>query len=385
MRAGLRVFDADTHISPCAELLEPYLEPLVRQRIPDLDRYKAPIKIGLAGEVRQEPYRHTYRFAESKGWNSDAIRILGEAAPRAGLQRRFQKFQGTRFPTEGGVDDPHIRVADMDAEGVDVQVMVPAAANAHPDPDIEMAFLRAQHRFLEDFCAPYPHRLKSLIVVSGRAIAESVEEIQRWATSSWAVGVQVYLPLDFPIDHPDMDPIWRATQDAGLCVTHHSHSSGYPGYRDLWSNPFLGRSASHPWEAMRMLAAFLGGGIMERFPDLRLAVLESGFGWLPFWARRIDDQMDYMGYVAEGLQHKPSDCILGGRFFTSIVLHEGADMVAMVNHMLGDHILMFGSDYPHSESRFPESVDKVLGWDNLGQAEMHKLMWDNAVRAFGEP
>jgi len=82
------------------------------------------------------------------------------------------------------------------------------------------------------------------------------------------MGVMEYLPLDHPINHPDMDPIWQATQDAGLCVTHHSHSSGYPGYRDLWSNPYLGRSASHPWEAMRMLAAFLGAGIMERFPTL---------------------------------------------------------------------------------------------------------------------
>jgi predicted TIM-barrel fold metal-dependent hydrolase len=46
---------------------------------------------------------------------------------------------------------------------------------------------------------------------------------------------------------------------------------------------------------------------------------------------------------------------------------------------------MFGSDYPHAESRYPSSVDHVLGWEGLRPEQMQKLLWDNAVRAFGEP
>jgi predicted TIM-barrel fold metal-dependent hydrolase len=53
--------------------------------------------------------------------------------------------------------------------------------------------------------------------------------------------------------------------------------------------------------------------------------------------------------------------------------------------MLGDHVLMYASDYPHAESRFPDSVDKVLSWSSLGPAALRKLMWDNAVRFYGEP
>ncbi len=386
MRQDRKVFDADTHVQPSAEVLEPYLDPIVRQRIPDLDQRKAPIKIGLAGEIREEPYKHMFRLGQGgEGWGGDQVRILGEAGPREGMQRRFQKFMGTKFPTEGGVDDSGIRVADMDEEGVDVELMVPQGANGHADPEIEMAFIRANHRFLDDFCRPYPHRLKSMIVASARSVDESVKEIKRWAKEPWAVGVQPYMPLDFPVDHPSLDPIWKAADEAGLCVVHHSFATGYPGYRDLWSNPFLGRMASHPWGAMRMVAAFLGAGIMDRFPNLRLAVLESGFGWLPFWARRMDDQVEYMGYVAEGLKCKPSEYMLSGRFFASIVLHEGAEMVGMVNQLMGDDILMFGSDYPHAESRFPGSVDKVLGWENLNNQQLGKLLWENPVRAFGEP
>ena len=55
---------------------------------------------------------------------------------------------------------------------------------------------------------------------------------------------------------------------------------------------------------------------MDRYRNLRLAILESGFGWLPFWARRMDDQVDYVGYVAD-LQHKPSEYMADGRFSCS--------------------------------------------------------------------
>ena len=103
MRNGRRVYDADTHGGPCAELLEPYLDPSIRQRIPDLDTYKSPIKVGWAGEIREEPYKHYFRFGRGGGgWGHSAVRVLGEAGPREGMERHWQKFMGTKFPTEDG-------------------------------------------------------------------------------------------------------------------------------------------------------------------------------------------------------------------------------------------------------------------------------------------
>jgi predicted TIM-barrel fold metal-dependent hydrolase len=386
MRSGYRIYDADTHIQPSAETLQQYLGPSIRELVPDLEERKVPIRIGLAGEIRSEPYRHMYRLGSGGGgWGSGKPRILGEAEPRE-VERHFQQFMGSRFPTEGGVDfSAEVRLQDMDEEGVDVHMMVPSGANGHKNPEVEMEFIRAGHRYLHDFCSVAPHRLKSLIVVSSRGIAESLQEIKRWAGEPWAVGIQPYFPLDYPLDHPDMNAIWEAAASTNLTIVHHSFASGYPGYRDLWDNPFLGRTASHPWGAMRAVAAFFGSGIMDRFPTLRYAILESGFGWLPFWAKRMDDQAVYMGTVADDLQHKPSEFMTSGRFFSSIVLHEGPDMVRMVNELLGDGLLMFGSDYPHAESRFPESADKVIGWEGMEKASLEKLLWDNPVHCFGEP
>jgi uncharacterized protein len=383
MRNDMRVFDADTHGGPNAELLEPYLESMIRERVADLDAHKRPIKIGLAGEKREEPYKHNFNFGQGGGWGRDAARWLGEAGPRDNAERSFQKFMGTRFPTEGGVWDSDIRTRDMDMEGVDAQLVVTNAVS-HPDAEVEAAFIRALHRFMDDFCKPYPHRLKSMIEVTPRSIDESVREIKRWAREPWAVAIRPSLPVGYPIDHPDMDPIWKAADEEGLVVVHHSFATGYPGYRDLWQNPFLGRTASHPWGGMRFVAAMVCSGILDRFANLNLAILESGFGWLPFWAKRMDDQVDYVGYVPD-LKQKPSEYFTGGRVFCSIEMHEGAEMVRLVDSLLGDDVLMFGSDYPHAESRYPSSVDHVLGWEGLHPEQMQKLLWENAVRVFGEP
>lgn len=389
MRDGFKIFDSDTHISPSAETLEPYLSPRVRELVPDLDAHKVPIKIGLAGEVRPEPWRHSFHLeaAETGGWGTNSVRVLGEAGPREGVTRRFQHFMGSRHPTEGGQEVAEVRVRDMDEEGTDVHMMVPNGANGHANPEVEMEFIRANHRYLEELCAPFPHRLKSLIVVSARDVPGSVAEIERWGSSAWAVGVQAYMPLGFPLDHPDLEPIWAACEAQDLALIHHSFASGYPGYRDLWDSPFIGRSASHPWAAMRFVASVTGSGMLDRFPSLRFGILESGFGWLPFWSRRLDDQMEYVGYVNEQLKCKPSEYLTSGRFFCSIEMHEGAEMAAMVTEMMGENILMMGTDYPHAESRFPESANKVLAWKSAGLSDtaMEKLLWSNAVRLFGQP
>lgn len=391
MRNGFKIFDADTHIRPSAESIRPYLSQKVIDQVPDLEERRIPIKVGMAGEVRLEPLRHWYRLGGGggdgeSGWGGGKPRFLGEATPRED-PRPFQTFMGSRFPTEGGGDwSAQIRLRDMDTEGTDVHYIVGGGGGSGAkDPEIEAEFIRASHRYLNEFCGTDPHRLKAGLHVSPKNVELAVEQIREWGPKAWCAAIQPSLPQDFPIDHPAMNPIWAAAQEEGLAVIHHSGSSGYPGYRDLWNNPFLGRLASHPWGAMRAVASFFGGGILDRFPNIRFGILESGFGWLPFWAKRMDDQVIYMGYVQENLEYTMSEYMTGGRFFAATVLHEGESMVKMVTDQLGDHVLMFGSDYPHAESRFPESANIPLGWRSLTDEQKRKLVWDNPVRFFGEP
>ncbi len=387
MRNGVRIFDCDTHLRPTVETIIPYLDPALREQAPEWG--KVPVRIGMAGERYEAPHRHYFRLRiRTAGWNKESMRMLGQAAAPESGERTFQRFMGEKFPRYGGGDfDVEARIRDMDEEGVDVHMMVPGGIPSTDDADLEMAFIRAQHRYLNDFAGKYPHRLKSLIIASGLRVEDSVKEIKKWSGSAWAVGVEPRLALDQPLDHPDLEPIWKAADEEGLCVVHHSFSFGFPGYRDLWDNRFIGRLASHPWGAMRAMPAFFGSGILDRYRNIRFTILESGFGWLPFWASRMDDQAIYIGAgaIPENLQHKFSEYMIGGRFFAGIVIHEGEKIAKMVSDFLGDHVLMYASDYPHAESRFPESVNQVLSWHSLGPEALQKLMWDNAVRCYGEP
>lgn len=387
MRDNYKVFDADTHVSVSAEQLTPYLSPRVKELVPDLESHLNPIRIGHAGEVYEAPFRHRYKFVDvTAGWSRGRTRVLGDAEP-SDQPREFQAFMGSRLPTHGGNEYADVRIKDMDEEGTDVHTMVPNGVNGAENPEVELEFIRAQHRWLSDFCTPYPSRLKSFIVASARSVEDSVTEIKQWGSSDWAVGVQVFAPVDYPLDHPDLAPIFRAAETEGLTIVHHSASTGYPGYRDMWDNPFLGRSASHPWGAARFVGAVIGSAMFDKYPELNFAILESGFGWLPHWSIRMDDQMNYVGYVAKDLKLKPSEYIQSGRFFCSIEMHEGASMVKMFVEQLGEDILMLGSDYPHAESRFPDSVDRVLSWSDEGVSKpiLEKLLWTNPVACFGSP
>jgi predicted TIM-barrel fold metal-dependent hydrolase len=110
-------------------------------------------------------------------------------------------------------------------------------------------------------------------------------------------------------------------------------------------------------------------------------VLECGFGWLPFWSRRMDEQASYVGGTAS-LQQRGSEYLTSGRFFCSIEMHEGEHMYDIVTRFLGDDILMYASDYPHSGCRFPDSIEHVLGWSRVKPDAMQKLLWGNAVRFY---
>jgi predicted TIM-barrel fold metal-dependent hydrolase len=392
VRSGYKVYDTDTHIEPSANTLEKYLSPRARELVPDLESRKVARNRVSPGISPDQPYRRMLtvfrlRSGPVGGWGADVPRMLGEAEPTSEKRGVSGRFMGSKFPRPGSDDaDVDARIQDMDEEGVDVQLLVNSGGpGGHENPAVNVEFMQAQHRYLNDFCGKYPHRLKSMIGVNARYIEESAQEVRRWGRSAWAVGVYVNLPIDYPLDHPDLHPLWRAMDEHGLCYIHHSFGEGYPGYRDLWRSPFLGRTASHPWGAMRAMGAFFGAGLLDRYPNLKFAVLESGFGWIPFWAVRMEDQASYMGYVAEDLKHTMLEYTSGGRFFASIVLHEGGKMVKMVSDYLGDHLLMFSTDYPHPETRFPGSVDMVLGWQEVNSDLMRKILWDNAVEAFGEP
>src|ERR1700720_4176555 len=112
MRKGLRVFDADTHVEPTAEVLDTYVDPGFRPRLAELAQYKQPVRVGAPGGA---PGRHVYRYGQIS-----FKRILGEAAPREAHSGRATQWMGSKQPRVGTQDDrAEDRAREMDDEGTD--------------------------------------------------------------------------------------------------------------------------------------------------------------------------------------------------------------------------------------------------------------------------
>ncbi len=376
-RNGQKIFDSDTHVGPSMDILEKYMSEEERQQF--------------------APYSDFRRVNETTGQVSYAIgarsyrRRLGEAEEGGmgtGYMSGFTGSHKGREPNPLVDHEPDARMADLAIEGIDVNLLLPSgwfgSWTALPDPGLELTAYNAYHRWMADYCSAHPDRLGGVILASARNVEESVATIRRLADERWAWAVFPYVPFGTPLDHPDLEPIWAAAAEFDFGVVLHTFTvmpPYAPGGLDTWDNLWLQRSAAHPWCGMRNMASLLGSGVMDRYPDLRIAVLEAGHGWLPHWVMRLDEHTRSVAAALPKLERLPSEYVTSGRYFQSIEIPEGEQLTVSVMDFVGDDVLMFATDYPHSESWFPKAVDEVEKWTLTAQRR-EKLLWDNAVRFY---
>jgi len=375
-RDGYRIFDADTHVGPDAAVLCRYLSVTEKDRLAGWAEYESRDRHGkLTYTKGQRRYRRRLGAAEP------------DAAP-AGYMAGFTGVKRSREPSPLVDAEPDARIADMDFEGVDVNLTLPSgwfgAWCAGDDIALEMAMYRAYHRWMEDYCGAYPNRLGGVILAGARDVEGGLAEIRRWGKSRWAWAMMVYAPAGMPLDHPALEPLYAEAAAFDLAVVLHTFTvmpPYAPGGQDTWDNLWLQRSAAHPWCGMRNMAAMIGSAVMDRYPTLRIGTLEAGHGWLPFWIKRLDEHAETIRAALPELRQRPSDYVMSGRYFQSIEIPEGAALTNAVSELVGEDVLMYASDYPHGESHFPESTSLVIGW-NMSEARKRKLLWNNAVRFY---
>ncbi len=373
---GYKIFDSDTHVGPLMNVLDQFMTDAERKKLDGWSEFKV---TNNKGDITYNRGQRRYR------------RKLGTASAEATPGGYMAGFTGVAKKREVSplVDvDAAERIKDMDFEGVDVNLTLPSGWwgtwTSTEDVALEAGMFRAYHRWMEAYCGQFPDRLGGVICASGRDIKSAVEEIKRWGKSRWAWGVLPYAPYGMPLDHPDFEPVYAAAAEHDLAITLHTFTvmpPYAPGGTDNWENLFLQRSASHPWCGMRNMASLIGSGLMDRYPELRIGTLEAGHGWLPFWMARLDEHARTIRSEIPDLKMMPSEYVLSGRYFQSIEIPEGLKLTNAVTDLVGEDVLMYASDYPHGESHFPESVDKVLEWD-MPRVRKNKLFWDNALKLY---
>jgi predicted TIM-barrel fold metal-dependent hydrolase len=394
MRQGLRVIDADTHVNPSLDVLLRYADRELRERLDELRPYMRRVSPRPGQGDAEDVDAYTVLAIKPLRLQRVAGAKPGPAAEPAGdrgfLSGRTQ--MATRQPITPRVaeDNAQGRLRDMDLEGRDIDFLIPgpwAYGAAALAPHLTKGLVRAYHRYMADYCAADPRRLKSMVLAPATDPSWSAQVIEARAGDAWVAAVWPLLPEGLPVDDPDLEPIWAAADAADLPIIYHAftvETPYFPGYRDIWDNPAMGRCAGQTWGGQRFLSFMLMGGMLDRYPRLRVATLESGHGWLPHWLLRLTRQIDYVrGSVLPTLKHTPIEYAQMGRVFCSIDLSEGVALTKATIDLVGEHVLMFASDYPHPETIFPAHVDAVLAWrPSLGEAALRKLMWENAARFF---
>ena len=123
------------------------------------------------------------------------------------------------------------------------------------------------------------------------------------------------------------------------------------------------------------------GGVVERFPELRVAFLEGNCGWLPWWLDRLDDQWrKYGGGEKAKLSALPSAYFRRQCFIATDV---DEALLSVVIDRIGDEGIVMSVDYPHADGPYPNGVDTFLALEGVGTESKRKILWDNCARLYG--
>jgi predicted TIM-barrel fold metal-dependent hydrolase len=279
------------------------------------------------------------------------------------------------------------RLADMDTDGVDVEVLyceVSAYRYLYLLRNGSHEATRAFNDTLHDFASADPSRLVVTYQVPIHDIDVAIQEVQRIASMG---GKSLQLPV-FPAelgqaDYFDerYDPLFAAIVETGLPICCHiglNTALDQLAARDPTPRLALTLSCTPP-TACEALGIWLLTGILVRFPELKLVFVEPGLGWVAWYLTFLDDMVLRQGYEFPVLEGElPSFYYHRNMAMTFI---DEPDPVRLLRHRLGTENLMWSSDYPHPVSTWPKSlaaIEEQLG--DLPDDERELMVWRNAAR-----
>jgi predicted TIM-barrel fold metal-dependent hydrolase len=280
---------------------------------------------------------------------------------------------------------PHLRLADMDRDGVDATVMYgPVALLEADEPAVRQLCYTAYNDWLAEFCAAEPRRLIGAGILPADDPTLATRELERLAARGMRHAMLLAAVADPPIYHPAWDPFWAAAAETGIPIGLHLIVRPPDVSPDV--NP-LAASASNgvqaPLQLVDPLAVLIFGGVLERYPNLRLVLAESGIAWLPFTIQRMDreyrkyqevrDVWAARGYPPPRL--KPSEYFRRQVWAT---FQDDAVGLAMLSY-IGEDRVMWASDYPHPDSTWPHSRQVIAAqMADLPEPARRKVVCDNA-------
>jgi predicted TIM-barrel fold metal-dependent hydrolase len=267
------------------------------------------------------------------------------------------------------------------------------------DDELRRACFSVYNDWVAEFRSYCPSRLHPIALISLDDIPLAVKELHRCAAMGlkgamiWGVP-----PDDKPYYSEIYDPFWAAAQETKMPLSLHvitqrnqkSRSKDKPreekrpedsGPISFGGVKMLISTMQPVYEVQRTLSGFIFGKVFERFPELRIVSAENDTGWIAHFMYRIDHMYGKFGTMREEtkLQMKPSDYVRRNIWAT----FQDDAIGPMTYKYFGENNYMWASDFPHTDSTWPNSL-KVIQQDFNGVPEevTRKIVFDNAARLY---
>ncbi|MCZ7526400.1 MAG: amidohydrolase [Acidimicrobiia bacterium] len=339
------IVDADAHVNEPPDLW--------RSRVPARWRDRAP-------RVERTERGDVWVFDDGK-----RTRDVGLTAT-AGLSYNQFAPSGGRYDTmRPGSFDAKARLADMDIDGIHTAVIYPSVtlsgAGVYADErELQLACVHAYHDWLAEFCEGADGRLVGLTVVPTTGVDDAVAAMERGMELGFRGAVISCFPNGTLDPTPEDDRFWGAAQEAEHPV--HIHIGSFtPGATGrTWPRTddlsFLGRTGSTKAgaQAMPVASKLVFSEVLEKFPRIRVVLVESNIGWIPTFNEQVDDMfLRYRFFTggAERMPRLPSELFHRNVWATFVVDTVGLEL----RHRLNLRHLMWSTDYPHTSCDWPNS------------------------------
>jgi len=298
----------------------------------------------------------------------------------AGLYDDYRN-KGMRRP-----GDPHLRVKELDRDGMDAEVIygILAACAKMKSPEAANEMLRIYNDFMHDFTSHYPDRMIGLACLPYSDINAAAAEVRRVAKKGMK-GVELSCSWHMtPMWHPMWDPLWEAVNETQLPLHFHTFPSVDPEERKKYELP-VQRQMTYAGLCLfqmtlgNILTALMGAAVFERFPNIRVVFGESGIGWIPYVLDRMDFEYKDQ-YQDLKLKKMPTEYWRAQCKATFQYDRVGTKLI----EDMGVETLMWGSDYPHPDGVWPESAKYIDDqFKHLPADVVHKMTCENAAKFYG--
>jgi predicted TIM-barrel fold metal-dependent hydrolase len=287
-----------------------------------------------------------------------------------------------------GGHDPVARVREQTIDGVDAEILFPTPRLSYHvfamrEPDFHLALTQAYNDWLSEYCAVAPDRFGGIALLPNRGVDQAVAEVKRLAGRP---GMRGFLLGAYP--HGDLNPapeddaLWAVLEEAGLPLhIHVSMVQEQPAAHTGAATASDLRYQLRIHDAPGRVLQFVFSGIFDRFPRLRLVMVEVDCGWVPYFKEQTDNRYQRLLPTGElSLALLPSEYIEQNVWWSFIT-----DTYAIHNrHSVGVDRMMWSTDYPHLGADWPYSQRVILAaFAGVPADERARILAGNAVDLYG--